>query len=160
MTELEVLNLLLSGTQKLSAIDFRRHFAIMFPMSATSWVVTCTACKCIITCFAIDPQAEHGRELSPVPPQSSCVLQCPCCDSAYRYTAVDMKRGTPKRNPTCLRKAQRQPLDGALLVAATMVAAMRQCGYVVSRSRRPLKSFLLFLIQLHWHGWSWLEWRE
>ena len=106
----------------------------MFPVSATSWVVTCTACKCVITCFAIDPQAEHGRELSPIPPQSSCVLQCPCCDSAYRYTAVDMKRGTPKRNPTCLRKMQRQPLDGALLVAATMVAAMRLRGEPVTPS--------------------------
>jgi hypothetical protein len=45
-----------------------------------------------------------------------------------------MKRGTPKRNPTCLRKAQRQPLDGALLVAATMVAAMRLRGEPVTPS--------------------------
>jgi hypothetical protein len=103
-------------------------------MSATSWVVTCTACKCVITCFAIDPQAEHGRELSPVPPQGSCVLQCPCCDSAYRYTAVDMKRGVPKRNSLCNRQSQRQPLNGAVLVAATMVAAMRLRGEPVTPS--------------------------
>jgi hypothetical protein len=107
-------------------------------MSATSWIVTCTACKCLITCCAIDPQAEHGRDLSPVPPLSSAVLQCPCCDGAYRYTGADMTRGVPRRNPSCEQRRLRQPaggkLDGAVLIAATMVAAMRLRGEEVKSS--------------------------
>jgi hypothetical protein len=65
---------------------------------------------------------------STVTPQGSCVLQCPCCDSAYRYTAVDMSRGVPKRNPLCQKKQQRGKMDGALLIAASLVAAIRMRG--------------------------------
>lgn len=40
----------------------------------------------------------------------------------------------PKRNPACLRKAPRQPMEGALLVAASIVAAIRLRGQEITRS--------------------------
>ena len=110
-------------------------------MSATAWVVTCTACKCVITCFAIDPQAEHGRDLSPVPPLGSCILQCPCCDSAYRYAGADMVRGVPKRNPACQKRSQPAPaMKGALLVAASIVAAIRLRGEPIKPSPKVVST--------------------
>jgi integrase len=56
-------------------------------MSSEAWVVECTGCKCVITCFAIDPQLEHGQAKSG-PPYQSAVVTCPCCGSDYRYTDV------------------------------------------------------------------------
>jgi hypothetical protein len=112
-------------------------------MSAEAWVVECAACKCKITCVAIDPQGEHGNGKSLIAPMSSAVLQCPCCDSAYRYTGADMTRGIPRRNPACeKRRLQQQPavgkLDGAVLIAATMVAAMRLRGEDVKPSPKVM----------------------
>lgn len=43
-------------------------------MSSDAWVVDCAGFKCIIVCFAIDPQAEHGLMEKPPPPQTSAVL--------------------------------------------------------------------------------------
>jgi hypothetical protein len=102
-------------------------------MSATAWVVECVTCKCVIVAFAIDPQGEHGSLVPPSPPHSSCVLQCLCCGSAARYTAEDMRRDSPKRNLVCLRK-QGKPLDGAVLIASTIVAAIRLRGEEVKPS--------------------------
>jgi hypothetical protein len=102
-------------------------------MSATAWVVECLACKCVIVAFAIDPQGEHGSLTTPSPPQDSCVLQCLCCGSAARYTAKHMSRDVPKRNPVCLRK-QGKPMDGAVLIASTIVAAIRLRGEEVKPS--------------------------
>jgi hypothetical protein len=101
-------------------------------MSSEAWVVTCTGCKCIITCFAIDPQLEHGRD-KPGPPYQSAIVKCPCCGSAYRYAGESIVRGTPRQNPLC-RREQRQPMDGALLVAASIVAAIRLRGQEITRS--------------------------
>jgi hypothetical protein len=108
-------------------------------MSAEAWVVECAGCKCVITCVAIDPQSEHGQPKRLIAPMPSAVLQCPCCDSPYRYTGADMTRGIPRRNPTCeQRRLRQQPaggkLDGAVLIAATMVAAMRLRGEDVKPS--------------------------
>lgn len=101
-------------------------------MSSPAWVVTCTGCKCILTCFAIDPQLEHVRAES-LPPQSSAVVLCPCCDSPYRYSGSDISRGVPRRNPQCGLKTQ-NGLNGALLVAATVAAAIRLDGAEVKAS--------------------------
>jgi len=102
-------------------------------MSSEAWVVTCAGCKCIIVCFACDPQSEHGRG-AVGPPGNSAVLQCLCCGSTYRYGAKDIVRSTPRRNPACQRRMQRQPMDGALLVAASIVAAIRLRGQEITRS--------------------------
>lgn len=80
-------------------------------MSSAAWVVTCPACKCIIVAFARDPQDEHGKAGPLLPPASSCVLECLCCGSAYRYTGADFVAGVPKRNPACLRKQGKQSMD-------------------------------------------------
>jgi hypothetical protein len=103
-------------------------------MSSEAWVVECATCHCVIVAFARDPQLEHGKGEPVLPPQSSCVLECICCGSAYRYSKADFVPGTPKRNPACLRKTQRQPMDGALLVAASIVAAIRLRGQEITRS--------------------------
>lgn len=106
-------------------------------MSSQAWVVACTGCRCIIVAFARDPQNEHGKSDPVLPPASSCVLECLCCKSAYRYTAKDFVAGVPKRNPLCLRKEakpQSQSMNGALLVAASVVAAIRLRGAEIRES--------------------------
>lgn len=45
-----------------------------------------------------------------------------------------MTRGVPKRNPLCQRKQQPGKMDGALLVAASIVAAIRLRGQEITRS--------------------------
>ena len=54
--------------------------------------------------------------------------------SAYRYAGESIVRGTPRPNPLCRRKVQRQPMDGALLVAASIVAAIRLRGQEITHS--------------------------
>jgi hypothetical protein len=103
-------------------------------MSSKAWVVECATCHCVIVAFARDPQLEHGKGEAVLPPQSSCVLECICCGSAYRYSKADFVQGTPKRNPACLRNTQRQTMDGALLVAASIVAAIRLWGEEIKSS--------------------------
>lgn len=104
-------------------------------MSSLAWVVTCAACRCVIVAFARDPQDEHGKGGALMPPASSCVLECLCCGSPYRYTRADFVAGVPKRNPACLRKeTKRQSMDGALLVAASLVAAIRMRGAEIRES--------------------------
>jgi len=99
-------------------------------MSSSAWVVTCTGCKCVITCFAIDPQLEHGRikeEIRPLAP--SAVLTCPCCGSAYRYSGSDIVRGIPRRNPMCQRKQPPPTQEDApwkvIYLGACLIAAVR-----------------------------------
>jgi hypothetical protein len=96
-------------------------------------VVECATCHCVIVAFARDPQLEHGKSEALLPPQSSCVLECICCGSAYRYSGADFVTGTPKRNPACLRK-QAPKQDGALLIAASIVAAIRLRGEPITHS--------------------------
>src|SRR5579859_5985027 len=106
-------------------------------MSCPAWVVTCVGCKCVITCFAIDPQLEHGKNEGEIgPPAPSAVLACPCCGGAYRYSGSAISRGTARRSPMCHRKQQRPPISGALVVAASIVAAIRLRGGEVRPSPR------------------------
>src|SRR5258708_2268646 len=67
-------------------------------MSSGAWVVECPTCHCVIVAFARDPQLEHGKGETLLPPQSSCVLECICCGSAYRYSGADFVQEMPKRN--------------------------------------------------------------
>jgi hypothetical protein len=114
--------------------DFRCNFAYRFQMSATAWVVECAGCKCRIVCFAIDPQSEHGLMEKPPPPQTSAVLTCPCCGSDYRYSGKDIVRGVPKRNPLCQRRQPNGKMDSAVVVAASIVAAIRLRGEPITHS--------------------------
>jgi hypothetical protein len=98
---------------------------------SSAWVVKCKGCKCVITCFAIDPQVDHMQHAQG-PPRTSAIVDCPCCSNAFRYQGNDIERGEARRNPACL--AKRRPLDGAVLVAATICAAIRLRGQEVKPS--------------------------
>lgn len=86
-------------------------------------------------CFATDPQLEHGKSESEiVPPAPSGVVACPCCGAAYRYAGSAIARGIPQRSPMCYRKQQRPANEGALLVAASVVAAIQLRGEAIKPS--------------------------
>jgi hypothetical protein len=106
-------------------------FAIVSPVlspTPSAWIVNCTGCGCAITCFAIDPQTEHMHP-SATPPQSSAVVTCSCCWASYRYEEMQITRGEPKRNPSCAKQTKRESKsDGAMLIAASIVAAIRLRG--------------------------------
>ena len=104
-------------------------------MSAEAWVVECAGCKCVITCCGIDPQAEHGKAKPVSAPISSALLTCPCCDGDYYYRSDSITRGMPKRNPACMRKQQPKQ-DGVLVIAASIVAAIRLRGETITPSPR------------------------
>jgi hypothetical protein len=70
----------------------------------------------------------------PAPPQHTAVLQCPCCNGTYRYISDDIVRGIPKRNPLCTRKQPNGKMDGAVVVAASIVAAIRLRGQEIKPS--------------------------
>ena len=120
----------------ISDLTFRHNFASLFHVSAVAWVVECADCKCIIVSCGIDPQEEHGRPAALVTPLKSAVLTCPCCGSDYRYAGGSIVRGVPKRNPACQRRHHTQPqaLNGAMLVAASIVAAIRLRGEAIKPS--------------------------
>lgn len=98
-------------------------------MSSQAWVVTCKRCACVITCFAIDPQVEH-MNAEAKPPRDSAQVSCPCCGSLYLYGLQDIKRGTQKRGEKC----DKPRANGALLVAASIVAAIRLRGEPIKSS--------------------------
>ena len=94
-----------------------RSCLLRFDLRSQAWVVECSMCHCVIVAFARDPQLEHGTGEVVVTPQNSCVLECMCCGSAYRYSGADFVQGAPRPNPACLRKHPNCKMDGALLVA-------------------------------------------
>ncbi len=124
------------------------------PIFPDAWVVECAGCRCVITCFALDPQSEHMNK-STAPPATSAQVACPCCLGTYRYGEKDIRRGRIQPNPACRRnrsadlpakpansgagltassraKLGASPgtepaskLDGALLVGACLIAAVR-----------------------------------
>lgn len=100
---------------------------------SSPWVVTCKGCRCVITCFATDPQAEHMKP-EDTPPARAALVTCSCCWKMYRYSGDDIARGTPKQNPPCARKRPNAKTDGALLVAASIVAAIRLRGQEIKPS--------------------------
>ncbi|HYX54314.1 MAG TPA: hypothetical protein VE783_12735 [Candidatus Limnocylindrales bacterium] len=150
------------------SLDFRYRFAYYVPMPSLifpdAWVVECAGCRCVITCFALDPQTEHMNQ-STAPPATSAQVACPCCLGTYRYGEKAIRRGKIQPNPACRRKRDAQPsahpggtagaslspkpaatsaptafaassanqngakhdakLDGALLVGACLIAAIR-----------------------------------
>lgn len=97
---------------------------------SSPWVVTCKSCGCIVTCFAVDPQAEHMRP-EDTPPQRAALVTCSCCWKTYRYSGDQIGRGAPAQNPACARRkdgGSGAKSEGALLVAASIVAAIRLRG--------------------------------
>ena len=111
-------------------------------MAAEACIVECAGCKCLIVACGIDPQDEHGRSQPTVTPLKSAVLNCPCCNGDYRYAGDSIMRGRPKRNPSCLgRKEQPRPKqDGALVIAASIVAAIRLRGEPITRSPKVVST--------------------
>jgi hypothetical protein len=103
-------------------------------VSAEAWIVECKGCKCSITACAIDPQDEHGTEKRLTAPLSSALVSCPCCGGDYRYAGDIIVRGQPKRNSACMRKQQSKPMDGALLIAASILASINLRGYPIENS--------------------------
>lgn len=68
------------------------------------------------------------------PPGRAALVTCSCCWTTYRYSEDQIARGTPKQNPACAGKRPAGKTDGALLVAASIVAAIRLRGQEVAPS--------------------------
>ncbi len=69
-----------------------------------------------------------------IPPQRSALVTCPCCLKTYRYAGKQIRRGTPKQNQSYVRKQPAPRFEGALLVAASLVAAIRLRGEEIKPS--------------------------
>lgn len=67
------------------------------------------------------------------PPQQSAIVDCPCCESAYRYSGKQIIRGSPQKSQNCKRRPAKKP-DGAVLIAASIVAAVRLRGQEIHPS--------------------------
>jgi len=115
-------------------LTFRLVFAYPEAMSLalpSAWVVTCTGCGCTVTCQATDPQGEHTEpdRVEAARPREARVVTCSCCWQAYRYEAAHISKGEPKPSVRCAARRQARngqgKVDGALLVAASVVAAVR-----------------------------------
>jgi hypothetical protein len=101
-----------------------------------AWIVRCKGCSCLVTCFATDPQAEHLNSKPPAPPYAGAVhVTCACCWKVYRYLEAEIFRGQPRQSEQCSRRNTPTPkVDGALLVGASTVAAIRLRGEPVQPS--------------------------
>jgi hypothetical protein len=125
-----------SPCEELQHLTFAANSPSLFFVSAEAWIVECAGCKCLIVACGIDPQDEHGKSQTTETPLKSVVLNCPCCDGDYRYAGNSIMRGRPKRNPACMRR-QEQPRpkqDGALVIAASIVAVIRLRGEAIANS--------------------------
>lgn len=112
------------------------------------WVVRCVGCGCVITCFATDPQAEHANGPQPEPPYKGAVhVTCSCCWSVYRYLEDAIFRGQPRQSEQCRRNGRQAKSDGAMLVTAGTIAAIRLRGEPVQPSPK-LKSVIADSISL------------
>jgi hypothetical protein len=70
------------------------------------------------------------------------VVTCLCCGSGYRYSRKTFIRGKPRKNPLCNRNEQ--PLSGDLLVAATIVGAIRLHGEPIKNSPKVVSTIFGF----------------
>ena len=101
---------------------------------SSPWVVACKGCGCVINCFAVDPQVEHMRP-EDRPPCSSALVTCSCCWKTFRYSGEQIARGTPAPGAACgNRKGAGARPEGALLVAASVIAAVRLRGQEIAPS--------------------------
>ena len=63
------------------------------------------------------------------------LFTCSCCWSTFRYLDREILLGTPIQSEKCKRsKAQKPKPEGAMLVAASLVAAIRLRGEEVKPS--------------------------
>jgi hypothetical protein len=95
----------------------------------TAWVVKCKKCGCTINCRAIDPQTEHSQPDKAEPaPQDPVIVTCSCCWAAYRYSPAEIFKGPPGPSSNCYNRPNNKvekKSNGALLVAASLIAAVR-----------------------------------
>src|SRR5215468_633101 len=114
-----------------------------------AWVVRCKNCSCQVTCFATDPQAEHLSSKQPEPPYAGAVhVTCSCCWKVFRYLQDEIFRGQPRQSEQCNRNhAQPTKIDGATLVAASTIAAIRLRGDEVKPSPK-LKAVIYDSVRL------------
>lgn len=107
-----------------------------------AWVVRCTGCGCVITCFATDPQAEQLSNQEASPPYKGAVhVTCSCCWKVFGYLEEAIFRGKPRQSEQCRRAGQQTKPDSAMLVAAGTIAAIRLRGEPVQPSPK-LKSVI------------------
>ena len=127
------------GRPRLSCFIRLQYLFMQRAALPEAWVVKCANCDCTVNARAVDPQVEHAdpdhRERAP---SGTLVVACSCCWSAYRYPAEEVFRGTPHPSQACkIRRGREQerntvratPGDskskGALLIAASLIAAVR-----------------------------------
>ena|SRR6267154_2453081 len=101
----------------------------------SAWVVKCKKCGCTITCRAIDPQVEHSQpDKAEPPPKETVVVSCSCCWTAFRYSAVEVFKGSPCPSDNCRErkagstgssKEETKRINNAILIAASLIAAVR-----------------------------------
>ena len=100
---------------------------------APAWVVKCQGCTCVIPCRALDRQLEHSSPENAEPhPGKAVVLTCCCCWKTFRYLSDQIYKDSPKPSDACPERRQRgattagrKKSDGALLIAACIIAAVR-----------------------------------
>jgi len=99
-----------------------------------AWVVKCQKCGCTVNCRAIDPQAEHVQpEKSEPAPKDHVIVTCSCCWSAFRYRPSAIFKASPSPSNACperrkmesLRNGSEKKPNAALLIAASVIAAVR-----------------------------------
>jgi hypothetical protein len=95
-----------------------------------AWVVNCKKCGCTINCRAIDPQGEHSEpDKADPPPQDSVIVTCSCCWAAFRYSPVEIFKGSPGPSSNCYDRGkpakEEQKPNAVLLIAASLIAAVR-----------------------------------
>ena len=96
----------------------------------------------MVVCRAVDQQAEHGSPENAEPhPGKAVVLTCCCCWKTFRYLPTDIFKGCPSPSNVCPERRQRQAVpdgrkkvDGALLVGACIIAAVRLSRHEIKPS--------------------------
>jgi hypothetical protein len=109
---------------------------------ADAWVLKCAGCTCVIVCRAIDQQTEHGAPETAEPhPGKAVILTCCCCWKTFRYLPTSIYKGKPSPGLACPERRQRgtmpnakKKIDGALLVAASIIAAVRLSRHEIKPS--------------------------
>ncbi len=109
---------------------------------APAWVVKCQGCTCVIVCRALDRQLEHSSpENVELHPAKAVVLTCCCCWKTFRYLPDHIYKDSPKPSDNCPERrrngviaAVQKKSDGALLIAASILAAVRLNKYEIKPS--------------------------
>ncbi len=109
---------------------------------APAWVVKCHGCTCVIVCRAVDRQLERSSPENAEPhPGKAVLLTCCCCWKTFRYPPDLIYKDSPRPSNDCPERrergtptAARKKSDGALLVAASIIAAVRLSRHEIKPS--------------------------